>query len=146
MASDDPTASALERISRDECMELVKSLSIGRVAVAVPDQAPLVVPVNYVLDGEVVVFRSDLGTKLSAVHHQPISFQVDFVDPFHRTGWSVLIQGDAYEATAWEVGHLDIRPWAGGDKQHWVRLVPKVVTGRRIALPEVEPLDARGYL
>ena len=146
MASDNPIASTLEPIPRDECLDLVRSFSIGRIAVAVPDGPPLVVPVNYVLDGEVVVFRSDLGTKLGAAHHQPITFQVDFIDPFHRAGWSVLVRGDAYEATSWEVGHLDLHPWAGGDKEHWVRLVPRAITGRKIRLPEVQPLDSRGYL
>lgn len=29
-----------------------------------------------------------------------------------------------------EIGRVD--PWAGGDKAHWMRLVPDRVTGRRI--------------
>ncbi len=135
----------LEEITREECFRLVASLSIGRVAVARNDEPPLVVPVNYVLDGEAIVFRSDPGTKLFALRHKPISFQVDFVDPFHRAGWSVLMQGIAYEAISREVEHLKVESWAGGAKQHWVRFVPSVVTGRRIRLPEIE-INARGYL
>lgn len=68
---------------------------------------------------------------------------MDFVDPFHRTGWSVLVTGVAYEATPVEVEHLTVEPWAGGEKQHWVRVQPGIVTGRRIRLPEIQR-DSRG--
>ena len=140
----DPGA-GLEDLTREECLQLLASQSVGRVAVPTPDGSPLVVPVNYVLDGEVVVFRSDPGSKLFALRQHPISFQIDAVDPFRRAGWSVLVQGVAYEATPLEVEHLTVEPWAGGDKQHWVRLVPLVVTGRRIRLPEIKR-DGPGYL
>jgi nitroimidazol reductase NimA-like FMN-containing flavoprotein (pyridoxamine 5'-phosphate oxidase superfamily) len=142
---DQDQRSTVEEMTRAECFQLVASLSIGRVAVARDGEPPLVVPVNYVLDGEVVVFRSDPGTKLSALREQRISFQVDVIDPFHRTGWSVLVAGVACECTRAEVGHLTVDPWAGGDKQHWIRVLPGRVTGRRILLPEIEG-DARGYL
>lgn len=143
--ADHASSPELEELSREECFQLVASLSIGRVAVARHDQPPLVVPVNYVLDGEVVVFRSDPGTKVYALREQPISFQVDVVDPYHRAGWSVLITGVAYEATLVEIEHLTIEPWSGGAKQHWIRVLPQVVTGRRIRLPEIRTRD-RGYL
>jgi hypothetical protein len=136
---------ALEELVRQECLDLLSACSIGRVAVPVAGDGPLVVPVNYVLDGDVVVFRSDPGTKLTAVQLGPISFQVDQLDFLRRTGWSVLVRGLAYEATHWETDHIPLDPWAGGDKHHWVRLVPSSITGRRIRLPELL-LDGRGYL
>jgi len=104
-----------------------------------------VVPVNYIVDGEVIVFRSDPGEKLDRLHEAPASFQIDFVDPIHHTGWSVLVQGIAHRASATEVEHLDIESWAGGEKSHWVRVVPHAITGRRLVLPDL-PLDLRGYL
>lgn len=54
---------ALEELPRDECLRLLAPLAIGRFAVTTPDGSPLVVPVNYVLDGEIVVFRSDPGLR-----------------------------------------------------------------------------------
>ena len=135
----------LEEIGREECLRLLASLSVGRIAVALPGEPPLVVPVNYVLDGEVVVFRSEPGSKVHAARKQPVSFEVDYVDPFHQTGWSVLVQGAAYEATAREVRNLWVVPWAGGKKDHWIRIVPKGISGRRIRRPEALPLDQRGY-
>ncbi len=46
-------------------MALLRPGGLGRIAVAAPSGPPEVMPVNYVLDGEAVVFRSDLGTKLT---------------------------------------------------------------------------------
>lgn len=135
----------LVEIPREQCLELLRASFIGRVAVSVPGGAPLVFPVNFVLDGEIVVFRSDEGAKISALRVGPISFQVDFVDPVHRTGWSVLVQGMAYEATPWEVEHVGLESWVSGAKAHWVRIVPATITGRRIT-PAEAPVDARGYL
>jgi nitroimidazol reductase NimA-like FMN-containing flavoprotein (pyridoxamine 5'-phosphate oxidase superfamily) len=137
---------ALEELDHDECLKRVATMSVGRVAVAADDgRGPIVVPVNYVLDGEFIVFRSGAGTKLHALRDAPMSFQVDVVDPSHHTGWSVLIRGVAYEVTAQEVKHLAVEPWAPGGKHHWIRLVPTAITGRNIRLPDV-PWDTRGYL
>ena len=112
--------------------------SIGRLAVITPDGLPFVVPVNYALDGETVVFRTDVGTKFDALLRHPVGFQVDSIDPDHRTGWTVLVQGIAHETTPQEVEHLTVEPWTG-PKKHWVRVVPRHVSGRRIRLPEDEP-------
>ena len=106
-------SATLEEIDRDECLDLVGSVSVGRIAVALPGGPPFVVPVNYALDGDVVVFRSDPGSKLFALREQPVSFQVDAVDPVRRTGWSVLIQGIAQEVAQDEVEHLVVESWAG---------------------------------
>jgi nitroimidazol reductase NimA-like FMN-containing flavoprotein (pyridoxamine 5'-phosphate oxidase superfamily) len=138
----DTQGSNLECLTRTECLELLGSCSVGRVAVAVPGGAPLVVPVNYVLDGEVVVFRTGEGSKLDALRQHGASFQVDCIDPFHRTGWSVLIQGFAYETSPADV---DVQPWADGAKSHWVRIFAGSITGRQLRLPEIK-LDDRGYL
>jgi uncharacterized protein len=75
-----------------------------------------------------------------------VSFQVDSIDWSHRSGWSVLVHGDAYEATHWETHHLGLEPWAGGDKSHWVRLKVRDISGRRIEPAElVWPPDESGY-
>ena len=135
----------LVELARDECLSLLRSFTVGRVAIASPSGSLLVVPVNYIVDGEVIVFRSDPGEKLERLHGAPASFQIDFIDPVHHTGWSVLAQGTAHRASAAEVSHLDIESWAGGEKSHWVRVVPHAITGRRLVVPAL-PLDLRGYL
>ena len=133
-------------LDRAECLELLRAQPVGRIAV-VDGDSPLVVPVNYTLDGDCVVFRSDAGTKLAALAHHKVSFEVDFIDWYHRTGWSVLVRGTASEATHWEVDHLLLEPWAEGDKRHWVRIPIGEVTGRRLEAMEFDwPPDGRGYL
>lgn len=129
---------AFGEISREECLELLASQSVGRVAVADFGAAPLVVPVNFVLDGDDVVFRTDYGGKfhLAVVDQQPMSFEVDGVDTARRRGWSVLVRGRAAEVTEGDRDRLSLHPWAPGHKSHWVRVRAEAVSGRRI---EVAP-------
>jgi nitroimidazol reductase NimA-like FMN-containing flavoprotein (pyridoxamine 5'-phosphate oxidase superfamily) len=136
---------SLEDLPRDECLRLLRSQGIGRLAVATPGTSPLVVPVNYLVDGDEVVFRSGAGSKLRALRGAPVSFEVDEFDTLRRTGWSVLVRGSAYETTHWEIEHLPVEPWAPGDKAHWIRIVPDAVSGRRITLPDLS-VDLGGHL
>ncbi len=136
-----------ETLFREECLGLLADQVIGRVAVADFNSAPLVVPVNYLLDRETVVFRTDYGSKfrLAVLGEQPVSFQVDAVEPGHPSGWSVLLQGNATELGESDAEELRLRPWAPGAKSHWVRIVPDSVSGRRIRLAPF-PGDSDGYL
>ena len=134
-----------EELARDECLMLLRSITVGRIALATSEGAVVVVPVNYVVDGEVIVFRSGPGEKLEAIHGRQASFQIDFIDHVHRTGWSVLVRGTAHRASQEEVSHLHIEPWEAGEKAVWVRIVPTAISGRRIATLDI-PLDTRGYL
>jgi nitroimidazol reductase NimA-like FMN-containing flavoprotein (pyridoxamine 5'-phosphate oxidase superfamily) len=129
--SENPDGTLVE-LDQNECYTLMSTQAIGRLAVAAPGEAPLVVPVNFVLDGEVIVFRSDVGTKIRLLRQGPVAFEVDFIDWHHRTGWSVLARGVAYEATAREVEHLNLEPWVTGEKRDWIRIVVSEVTGRRL--------------
>jgi hypothetical protein len=121
----------MEDLSRQECWQLLAGRSIGRLAVISDDDLPFVVPVNYALDGESVVFRSDFGTKFDATQRHPVAFQVDSIDEHHRAGWTVLIQGIAHEMTPQEAAHLTLEPWTG-TKQRWLRVVPRHLSGRRL--------------
>jgi nitroimidazol reductase NimA-like FMN-containing flavoprotein (pyridoxamine 5'-phosphate oxidase superfamily) len=142
MTTDDRS---LHHLTVDECWELLAQYHVGRVAVNVPGGAPLVVPVNYVLDGRVVVFRSDAGTKVDALRLGPVSFELDQINPGSRTGWSVLVSGVAYEAMPDETARLHLEPWSDGEKRLWIRLLPRTVTGRKIILPAYVP-HTQGYM
>jgi uncharacterized protein len=130
----------LEVLGRDECLRLLAAHHIGRVAVIVAHR-PLVFPVNYVLDGETIVFRTDEGTKLFGATESGYltAFEIDGADATYHTGWSVLAVGRAVPVTGpTELGLLAkarLRPWAPGDKGHWVRIRPETITGRRILSP-----------
>ena len=129
----------------EECLVLLRWENIGRLAVGVRGEAPLVVPVNFVVHEGTVVFRSDDGPKLDRVREQPVSLQVDRFDQFRRIGWSVLVRGTAHEVDPDELVEVEIDAWAPGDKRHWVRIVPTAISGRRLELVP-GPVDRRGYL
>lgn len=145
MTPDNEDSPVLEEVPLDECMQLVASLSVGRIAVAAAGDAPLVVPVTYVVHEGTVVFRTGPTTEVARLLGNPVSFQVDVIDSFHRSGWSVLIRGTAAEIDAEAQDDVAVQPWVGGDRSRWIRVVPTTVTGRRIRLPEIE-WDSRGYL
>lgn len=134
----------LEQLDVETSMRLLAEHHLGRVALNDPG-GPLVFPVNYVFDQGAVAFRSDLGTKLRAAEqHTTASFQIDHVDERLRIGWSVLVRGRLVEVVdPGEIAHLDalkIDPFAPGEgKFHLVRLQPRVITGRRIPLPDNLP-------
>jgi nitroimidazol reductase NimA-like FMN-containing flavoprotein (pyridoxamine 5'-phosphate oxidase superfamily) len=123
-------------IGREVCLRLLAADEIGRLAVVAGNTA-LVFPVNYALDGESVVFRTDPGTKLEYGPRARASFEVDAFDRQRRTGWSVVATGRLEEVTRYDaatferVRQLAVDPWAGS-KAHWMRLVPDRMTGRRL--------------
>jgi len=127
----------LELLPEEQCGDLLASQSFGRVGVTVGG-LPVIMPVNYAFDDGTVVFRSSPGTKLRAASSGAIiAFEIDNWDPAQGTGWSVLAVGraeeiaDASELEALHGGAPD--PVVEGDRTHYVRLRPEMMTGRRIA-------------
>ena len=125
-------------LARGACLDLLRQQRVGRLGF-VADGWPIILPVNYALDGETIVFRSGLGTKLSAVRQStPVSFEVDELDDVHRSGRSVLVLGMASEiedeAGLARAKGLPLRPWSTAPKDFWIRVDPVQITGR--ALPK----------
>jgi len=137
----------LGALDREECLVLLRWECVGRLAAARAGFAPVVVPVNFVLDGEAILFRTDIGDTALRLFENPASFQVDRFDWYRRIGWSVLVQGTPRLLTDGESEGLavDLVPWAPGDRGLLVRLEPEEISGRRI---ELRPgsVDRRGYL
>src|SRR5688572_19234030 len=96
--SDAEDASTLRQLSTEDCYRLLGSHQIGRLGVNA-DRYPLIFPVNYAMDGEVVVSRTNAGLKLTAAEHANVAFEMDDIDPIRRVGWSVLVRGLAEEIT-----------------------------------------------
>lgn len=128
-----------QELSKSECFGLLAKGRVGRVAF-VDDLGPVVMPVNFILDRHMVVFRTDGGAKLdAAVRGSRVAFEIDGTDEAARTGWSVVIRGEAVEVTdpaeLARLRQLPLQPWAPGAKTHYVRILPAVLTGRRISAP-----------
>lgn len=130
------TSRNLEILSREECMDLLRTQAVGRVGLQF-GTAPAVLPVVFGLLDDDVVFRTDPGTKLTAaLMGVMVAFEVDHADVVSRTGWSVLVVGKAEEvrdrATREKVEALGIEPWAPEGRDHVVRISTRSITGRRL--------------
>jgi nitroimidazol reductase NimA-like FMN-containing flavoprotein (pyridoxamine 5'-phosphate oxidase superfamily) len=133
----------MEELDHDECRELLGGRHLGRLAI--PDfGGPVIFPVNYVLDQDLVIFRTDPGSKLdAATERESVAFEVDAVDEATRTGWSVVVRGSMADIT--DPAHLErlralpLYPWAPGEKARYVCVRPLSITGRRISVPDDLP-------
>ena len=73
-----------------ECVELLASKRVGRVGFIGPHN-PQVIPVNYALSDGAVVFRTAAyGTLAQHATRARVAFEVDELDEFLSSGWSVL--------------------------------------------------------
>jgi nitroimidazol reductase NimA-like FMN-containing flavoprotein (pyridoxamine 5'-phosphate oxidase superfamily) len=135
--------STLERLPREECVRLLQKGLIGRV-VYTYDAMPAAQPVNYAVDGDEIVFRTGGGDKLkAAVNNAVVGFEVDEFDSAARTGWSVLVVGQAYHILNPErLASLDSRipaPWASGHAMYTVAVPLTKLTGRRLVRQDSTP-------
>jgi uncharacterized protein len=131
------TASTVESLDSSTSMELLASQAVGRVAFVL-DNKPVVLPVNYAVDGWSVVFRTTYGSKLIAASAGAyVAFEADSIDRTSRTGWSVVARGSAEAVHDEElIGRLEalgLDTWAEGDRHQWVRIHLEELTGRRIS-------------
>jgi nitroimidazol reductase NimA-like FMN-containing flavoprotein (pyridoxamine 5'-phosphate oxidase superfamily) len=147
------SAATMHVIPADECYRLLGTHEIGRLGVNA-ERFPIIVPVNYALDGTTIVIRTQPGSKLVAAQHANVAFEVDEVDRRTRSGWSVLVRALAEEVGEEHRAELvartratGVEPWAPGEHGHWLRLIPQEVSGRRIVPGELPPaVDPRAYL
>ena len=133
------TGTRMVELDRDECYRLLKTAQLGRVAVCAPNWGPVIRPVTFRFHESSVVFRTDRGSKLTALLlSERAAFEVDAIDQHSRTGWSVIVTGLVEEvenaAELHRLERLGLDPWAPGDKPNWVRIRSETVSGRRIEI------------
>lgn len=130
---------SMDELEEAECLQLLAGRSVGRLGFVV-QQRPIVLPVNYALDGRTVVFRTGEGTVLNKAALQMVAFEVDDIDDATHTGWSVLAQGvaqdvgTAIDARSDELRRLALVTWAPGRRDRWFRLDADTLTGRRLSV------------
>lgn len=127
---------APERLSREECLDLLASLPIGRL-IYTRKALPAVQPVNFaVSDGEVII-RAGAGRKVAAAARgDVVAFEADALDISTRSGWSVTVIGRSRQATEpAEISRLRMLPlvsWApGGTQEHFICIGIEIVSGQR---------------
>ncbi len=140
-------AAALRRriLTAEEGLELLRTggQQVGRLAITLAGE-PLIFPLNYALDGDAIVFRTEVGTKLSGITRSLVTFEVDHIDAGGQ-GWSVTFEGLAQEvldadpaALRARVDALALETWPGGDRPHVVRITAFAVAGTAWTPVEVE--------
>jgi nitroimidazol reductase NimA-like FMN-containing flavoprotein (pyridoxamine 5'-phosphate oxidase superfamily) len=142
VSGDAANNAVLEQLDEAECLRLLAPGGIGRLAF-IGSYDLTVLPVNYVLFGGAILLRTEAEGLTTAdlrtgdrTSEYRVAFEVDDIDQHAQEGWSVLIQGPAHhlddedeQAAALATG---LRSWAGGTRDHFIKVVPLRVTGRRI--------------
>lgn len=123
-------------LSEQECWDRLERAPYGRVVTMAAGQID-VFAVNYRADEHTILFRTAAGTKLLALTiHNDVVFQIDGRD--EDEAFSVVVKGPAEQLqTSREieaVERLGLHPWAPEEKDRWVRIVPREVTGRSFRL------------
>ncbi|WP_304454904.1 pyridoxamine 5'-phosphate oxidase family protein [Nocardiopsis sp. YSL2] len=133
------TDSSFTVLERETCLNLLSTRGIGRVAFTIEgDAAPTVLPVNYTLLNDTIVFRSNLAGTIMRHGRGYAAFEVDHFDHERFEGWSVLVSGrcrwirDTGELSRIPQGQL-AKPWASGVRDQVLKIVPSRISGRRIA-------------
>ena len=114
---------------------------IGRIAY-VGRFGPAVLPVNYKLRGGAIVFRTaehgpldeDLRTGIADADYK-VAFEIDDIDLAGRAGLERARPGAGAPCQGAEldvVRGAGVEPWAPGDRELFVRIVPSRITGRRV--------------
>ena len=131
----------MKELDENECLRLIGPGGIGRIAY-VGRFGPAVLPVNYKLWDGAIVFRTaehgpldeDLRTGIANADYR-VAFEIDDIDLAAGRGWSVLVQGPAHHVDGAEldmVRSAGLEPWAPGNRELYVRIIPSRLTGRRV--------------
>jgi uncharacterized protein len=126
---------ALARLSRQECLDLLASLQIGRL-VYTRQALPAVEPVNFALSMDEIVIRADVDGQLAAaVRGDVVAFEADALDTVAGSGWSVTVIGRSRQASdPGEISRLQRLPlfsWTPGEKDNFICIGMEIVNGRR---------------
>ncbi|MGZ8801584.1 MAG: pyridoxamine 5'-phosphate oxidase family protein [Mycobacterium sp.] len=133
--SNDATDRPVTILPESECWQLLSRVSLGRLVTSA-DGSPEIFPINFVVQRRTVLFRTAEGTKLvsSAINKQ-VLFEAD--DYNAAEGWSVIVKGVARslhtDEEIDEAEQAQLLPWTATVKEHYVRVLPTRITGRRFS-------------
>lgn len=129
-----------EAIGRQQCLELIESHHLGRIAWQAAD-LPMILPITYAMHQGSVYFRT-LPDGLLAELAQPtsVALEVDELDQQTRSGWSIVLHGHSSAvlepdelAALWVSDSLV--PWASGNRTLFIRIRPDRIAGRIVRRP-----------
>ena len=123
----------LEVLDRAECIRLLRTVPLGRIGITT-GALPTILPINFRVDGDRILFRTGVGTKLdAATRGAVVAFEVDDIDPMYHSGWSVVVTGVAREVEDPDDGAMYTTPrWAPGQSERLVEVSIEEISGRRL--------------
>ena len=133
--SDDRSERRFDVIGREQCLDLLATNHLGRVAWQAAD-LPQILPVTYAMHQGSVYFRT-LPDGILAELAQPtsVALEVDELDQQTRSGWSIVLHGRTSAvrepdelADLWASDSLV--PWASGNRTLFISIRPERVAGR----------------
>jgi nitroimidazol reductase NimA-like FMN-containing flavoprotein (pyridoxamine 5'-phosphate oxidase superfamily) len=129
------TEGSIETLSTEQCWELVDAATVGRLGF-VTDETVQIIPVNYtVAENNIIIRTRSTGILAQLAGGPPVAFQVDYHGAA-GIGWSVLMNGPLVALNEEQIKELQITnrvmPWAGGDRDLFVRFTPERISGRRV--------------
>ncbi len=127
--------SGVTSLNEDECWRLLETADVGRLAVVIAGE-PEIFPINFVVDGHSLVFRTAEGTKLFGITASPrVALESDGYDVGSGEAWSVVVKGMAEQLDRfpdiYAAEELPLFPWQAGTKQWFVRIGRTTLTGVR---------------
>jgi nitroimidazol reductase NimA-like FMN-containing flavoprotein (pyridoxamine 5'-phosphate oxidase superfamily) len=137
---DVPFDESVQVLTEDQCLALLRSHDIGRIAFGFEGRIEIF-PVNYGIEGVVIVIRTSRGTKLEGAPKSAVAFEIDGWDAESGIGWSVVARGFAGEVTtdsgrvAEHLRWVPVHPVAPGERYHLLAIKPTEITGRRFHVP-----------
>lgn len=137
-------------LDRAEAMGLLASIDYGRLVFTV-NALPAIRPVNHLVDDGRIIIRTRLTTAISTVVRSTgvgvvVGYEADSFDPRSRTGWSVVVTGQAHTITDPEqVSRYErlLHPWVN-HADTVVAIEPGIVSGLRIIAAEPNPAGNNG--
>lgn len=123
----------LEVLDRADCIRLLGTVSLGRIGITV-GALPTILPINFRVDGDRILFRTGIGTKLdAATRGAVVAFEADDCDPMYHSGWSVVVTGMARPVEDPDDRALHTTPrWAPGHDERLVEVSIEEISGRRL--------------
>jgi transcriptional regulator with XRE-family HTH domain len=138
VAGKTPAGRDARLIELDEarCWELLDGGGVGRIVFDSED-GPVALPVNYRVANRAVLVRTSRDSPVATIApHGVVSFEIDEIDEAMSTGWSVLAYATCDHVGTPPVGSDGLQvtptPWAGGERDHWLRLRIDRLVGRKI--------------
>ena len=135
-----PDLAELNGLAESDCWALLRSATVGRLAVIDGDR-PDIFPVNFAVDHASVVFRSAEGTKLRALRDGCVAFEVDGTSSDGLQAWSVVVKGTVEALRTAELAAsvaIPVRPMHPAPKPRILRLLPEQISGRRFAIADTD--------